>query len=195
MRMSVPGSHRVGPRSFNGKLARFRRNDDGANSIEFAAVSIPFLIFVFGLIGLAFNFFIQNSIENGMSRTSRLIRTGEAQAQDMTVKQFKDKICATAGAWVKCDSLQVFVQTYADWDSAQPENCVVNGNAVVNSTPGGTKIATSAGAASEIVIVTGCYKWDFTAGLPFVKLGNMNDKSLMMQTMTAFRAEPYTPPP
>ncbi len=185
------------------ELTRFRHDEVGANAIEFAAVSAPFLIFVFGLIGLALYFFIQNSIENGMSRTSRLIRTGEAQTQQMTVKQFKDQICGTAnsgpptteGAWVKCANLQIFTRTYPDWASAQPENCIQNGNAAVNSTPGSTPIATSAGNASEIVIVTACYKWDFTRNIPFLKLGNMdNGKSLMMQTMTAFRAEPYTPP-
>ena len=195
--MRVPGrkANLVAKRTFRSELARFRDDDAGANAIEFAAVSIPFLIFVFGLIGLAFNFFIQNSIENGMGRTSRLIRTGEAQTAAMTVSQFKNKICSTAGAWVKCDSLQVFVEKYDTWADAQPHNCIENGNAVVNSTPGSDLIATSAGSASEIVIVTGCYKWDFTRNIPFIKLGNMdNGKSLMMQTMTAFRAEPYTPP-
>jgi Flp pilus assembly protein TadG len=195
--MRIPGrnGNLASKRTLRTELARFRHDDAGANAIEFAAVSIPFLIFVFGLIGLAFNFFIQNSIENGMSRTSRLIRTGEAQTANMTVSQFKNQICSTAGAWVKCDSLQVFVEKYDTWADAQPHNCIENGNAIVNSTPGSTPIATSAGTASEIVIVTGCYKWDFTRNIPFVKLGNMdNGKSLMMQTMTAFRAEPYTPP-
>ncbi len=47
------------------------------------------------------------------------------------------------------------------------------------------------GAASDIVVVTACYKWDFTKKLPFLKLGNMNDGAMMMQTATAFRSEPY----
>ena len=34
-------------------------------------------------------------------------------------------------------------------------------------------------------------EWDFTAKLPFLKLGNMADGSMMMQTATSFRSEPY----
>lgn len=195
MRLSLRGSQPIGPRTLRGEFARFRRNEDGANAIEFAFVSLPFLMFIFGLIGMAFNFFIQNSIENGMSRSARLIRTGEAQKADMTVSQFKQSICDKAGGWIKCGDMQIFVQKFPDWNSAQPDPCIdSSGNVVVNTTPGSDKIAQYSGTANDIVIVTGCYKWNFTKNLPFMKLGNMADKSLMMQTMTAFRAEPYTPP-
>ena len=195
MRCSRVRADIAGRRSLRGLAHRFRRNSDGATAIEFAAVSIPFLMFIFGLIGMALNFFIQNSIENGMARSARLIRTGEAQAQNMKVKDFKNSICDKAGVWVKCASLQVFVDKYASWDAVQPEPCLdSNGNAKVSTVNGDSLIAQYSGTSSDIVIVTGCYKWNFTSSLPFLHVGNMQDKSLMMQSMTAFRSEPYTPP-
>jgi hypothetical protein len=42
-----------------------------------------------------------------------------------------------------------------------------------------------------VVIVTACYQWDFTAKLPIIKLGNMSNGSMMLQSATAFRSEPY----
>lgn len=170
----------------------FRKDDRGATAIEFAAVAGPFFAFIFGLIGIAFYFFITNSVEKGMDQTSRLIRTGQAKESGMTVDEFKSAICSKAGYWIKCDKLQVFVNRFATWSDVKASPCVdSNKNVVVNSTPGGSKISEAAGNASEIVIVTSCYKWDLAASIPIIPLGNMSDGSLMMQAATAFRVEPH----
>ena len=67
-----------------------------------------------------------------------------------------------------------------------------SGAQVTNSASGSDPIATYSGASSNIVVVTTCYKWEFAQSIPYVKLGNMSDGSMMMQTATAFRTEPYT---
>jgi Flp pilus assembly protein TadG len=171
---------------------RWRRDEDGATAIEFAIVATPFLMFIFGLIGVAFYFFIMSSVEKGMDQSSRLIRTGQAVTNKTTVDQFKQSICDGAGTWIRCSNLQVFVNRFADWASVTPQPCVdANGVVTTNTAPGTDLIATYSGTASDIVIVTACYKWTFTAKLPFFHLGNMADKSMMMQTATVFRSEPY----
>lgn len=181
------------PGSLRDRLVPFTKDDKGSTAIEFALVAIPFFILVVGLIGISYNFFVQNSLENSMSRTSRLIRTGEAQAADWTINDYKNRICQSA--LIDCTQFQVFVATSTTWQGVQPISCVNNnGQANVNSTPAGTKIADLAGGASQIVVITGCYRWTLTKDLPLIKLGNLSDGSTMMQTLTAFRAEPYTPP-
>jgi Flp pilus assembly protein TadG len=176
---------------------RLKRQEDGSTAIEFAIVSTPFLMFIFALTGIALYFFIISSIEKGMDQSSRPIRTGQAMCANTTVDQFKQNICNGAGKWVKCTKLQIFVKHYTDWstlNSDTPQPCVdANGNVITNTVSGSSFIAASAGSASDVVIVTGCYKWDFTAKIPFFHLGNMADGSLMMQTATAFQAEPYKP--
>jgi len=174
------------------RLGGWRRDEAGATAVEFAMVSTPFLMFIFGLVGLALYFFIMNSVEKGMDEASRLIRTGQAVTAKMTVDQFKQKICSGAGPWVRCNNLQVFVTRFSDWASVTRQSCLdQNGAVVANPAKGSDQIATYSGTASDIVIVTACYKWTFTAHIPFLHLGNMNDKSMMMQTATAFRSEPY----
>lgn len=174
------------------RASLFKREEDGATAIEFAMVSFPFFILVFMLIGFAMYFFVMNSIEKGMDQTSRQVRTGQAQKNNMTVQQFKQAVCDASGGWIKCPKVQVFVQKYPDWQSITPQPCLnADKSVVTNSAAGGDKIATYTGTASEIVIVTTCYKWEFAQQIPFVKLGNMNDGSLMMQSSTAFRTEPY----
>ena len=174
------------------RVRGFKKNDDGATAIEFAMVSFPFFILIFMLIGFALYFFVMNSLDKGMDQTSRLVRTGQAQKANMTVNDFKNNICNSAGGWIKCNMVQVFVQKYPDWQSVVPQPCLnVDGSVVTNNASGTDKIAQYSGTASDIVIVTTCYKWEFAQKIPFVKLGNMSDKSMMMQTATAFRTEPY----
>lgn len=188
---SKPRCFSAGFAKLGTRFGKLRKADDGTTAIEFAMVATPFLMFVFGLIGCAFYFFIVSSVEKGMDQASRLVRTGQAQSSLMTVNQFKQKICDGAGAWVTCSKMQIFVQKFADWNSVTPTPCVNKGVVATNTAPGSALIALYSGTANQVVIVTACYKWGFTASLPFVQLGNMSDGSLMMQSATAFRSEPY----
>jgi Flp pilus assembly protein TadG len=160
-------------------------------------------MFIFGLMAVSTYFFIMTSIEKGMDQASRLIRTGQAQSQatPMTVGDFKKMICrkansksdsdSNASGWVKCNNLQVFVQTYPSWAAVVPTSCLNNNQAVVNTASDADQIATYSGEANAIVIVTACYRWKFAGKLPFINLGQMSDGSMMMQSATAFRTEPY----
>jgi Flp pilus assembly protein TadG len=180
-----------------GVLRRLKRQDEGSTAIEFAIVSTPFLMFIFALTGIALYFFIVSSLEKGLDQSSRPVRTGQAMCAKTTVDQFKQSICTGAGQWIKCPKLQIFVKHYADWstlNSDTPQPCVdANKNVITNTVSGSSLISASAGSASDVAIVTGCYKWDFPATLPFLKIGNMPDGSLMIQSATAFQAEPYKP--
>lgn len=174
------------------RLMRFRHDENGATAVEFAMVAAPFFILIFMLIGFAMFFFVFNSLEKGMDQTSRLVRTGQAQKSNMSVNAFKQAICDSAGTWIRCNKVQVFVQKFPDWESVAPTACVNSDGSVAISTASGTDpISTHTGTQSQIVIVTTCYKWELAQSIPYVKLGNMADGSMMVQTSTAFRTEPY----
>lgn len=170
----------------------FRRNEDGTTAIEFAIVAVPFFMFIFGLMGVSSYFFIMTSLEKGMDQSSRMVRTGQAQTMNMTVSDFKKALCDRAGGWVKCNKVQVFVQKFADWDDVQPQPCISNNTAVVSTAKDDDPIAQYSGEANDIVLVTTCYKWEFAARIPYLDLGQLSDGSMMMQTATAFRTEPYS---
>jgi hypothetical protein len=149
------------------------------------------MMFILALVGCTFYFFIMNSIEMGTDQATRLVRTGEAVAQKLTVAQFKQKICSGAGPWIDCNKLQVFAQAANTWSAnLQPYQCLNSTNLSEVMKPTDL-IAVYTGTASQVVIVTTCYQWDFTKKLPLFKFGNSPDGSMMMQTATAFRSEPY----
>ena len=177
--------------------SRVRRNEDGATAVEFAGFGSLFFMIIFGLVGMAFYFFIMSSVEKGMDQTARLIRTGQSNDPavygegGMTVKQFKELICEKAGAWIRCDKLQIWPDKSDTWARVAPKPCVVDGVVQVNPAKDSDKISQYAGDDDDIVVVTACYHWFLPASLPYLKFGNMSDGSHMMQAATAFRAEPY----
>ena len=183
-------------------IKRFKRHEDGATAVEFGLIALPFCLLVVALMGFAMFFFVSNSLDKGIDQSSRAIRTGQAQKQvnanpaspGMTVQEFKQSICTLAGGWIDCNKMQVFVQKFPDWASVAPNACLNSSGSVNTSTASGSdKIAQYAGTASQIVIVTTCYKWEFTQKLPsIIHLGNMSDGSLMMQSTISFRTEPYS---
>jgi len=182
---------------------QWKSDDRGSTAVEFSLVAVPFLMFVMGFIGCAIYFFVSNSLEKGMDQTSRLILTGEAVTKKMTVNQFKQSICDGAGSWIDCKNLQISTVHCDKWEALadngsgtctpyKPKPCVdANGVTMKNDAPGTDLIAIYSGTASDVVVVTACYQWNFPSKLPLFKLGNMSDGSMMLQAATAFRSEPY----
>ena len=149
---------------------------------------MPFLMLLFGIIGVGLYFFTAFALENALERAARLIRTGEAQKTAMTDVQFKAKICEYAPTFADCQNkLLVNVRSYAEPDLTPvvtQNECLTNGTL--------TNVTTySPGTASQVVLVTLCFEWEFSKILPFINLGNMNGGSRLIQAATVFRTEPY----
>ena len=171
-------------------LRQLQRDEHGTAAIEFAIVSVPFFMMIFALIGISAYFFVFTSLDRGMDKMSRQVRTGEAAG--MTVSSFKQGVCDNAGGWIECPKVQVFVQSNADWSTVTPQSCLNSAGQVVTNTANGTDLITKySGGASDVVVVTTCYKWALPAQIPFFRFGNMSDGSMMMQSTTALRSEPY----
>lgn len=178
------------------------RNEDGAAAIEFAMVAIPFLMMLVGIMGSGLQFFSQNALENGVEAASRQVMTGQAQLGNptasppvppMTLDQFRNKICSTAGSFIKCDAahLSLIVNSYADWASVQQQTCKA-GSGLAASTGTGTQLVSQySGAPGDIVLITICYKWDLAKGVLIYAPDKLGDGSALMQAAVAFRTEPY----
>lgn len=169
-------------------LAAWRGDKSGATAIEFAMVGMPFVMFLFGIVGVGLFFFTTFALENALERAARLIRTGEAQQTAMTDAQFKAKICEYAPTFANCDTkLLVNVRSFAQPDLTPiitEQECLTNGNL--------TNVTTyQPGTASQVVLVTLCYEWELSKALPFLNFGNMNGGSRLIQAATVFRTEPY----
>lgn len=189
MRFLPTNRYRLGPqrRPISGALG----NDDGAAAIEFALVAMPFLLFVFGLIGYGLYFFNSTMLEYGAEVAARKVRTGEAEKGAMTVGEFKQLVCEGAGT-IDCSKLSVLVQHSETWTGITPKACVDSkGNMAASTGSSGEMINQYAGTASEVVLVTLCYQWDLAKSFPFLNLGAGGSGAAIIQAATAFKSEPY----
>jgi Flp pilus assembly protein TadG len=168
---------------------RLTRDENGATAIEFAIVATPFLMMLFGIIGVGLYFFTTFSLENAVEQASRPIRTGEAQVAGMTKDQFKTNVCSILPDFVDCSGkLRINVQSYNVGQAIVAPACVDAGGALVP--PASTPYAV--GAANQIMLVTACLQWTMAANIPFLKLGSMSDGSALIQASTTFKIEPFT---
>ncbi len=169
-------------------ISHWREDYSGATALEFAIVGMPFLMFLYGIIGVGLYFTTSFTLENGLEQASRLIRTGQAQKASMTDVQFKNKVCSYIPGFVDCQNkLIVNVRSFAEADMTPTvgrAECLNNGSL--------TNLTTySPGAANQVVLVTLCFEWEFANKIPFIRLGEMNNGSRLIQAAAVFRTEPY----
>jgi Flp pilus assembly pilin Flp len=169
-------------------MRRLRRDDSGATAVEFAMVSVPFLMMLFGIIAVGLFFYTTFSLENAIETAARPIRTGEAQTTGMTRDQFKATVCTQLPPYVDCDGkLRINVQSFNVGQAITPPACVNAGGNLV--APASTPYAP--GAANQIMLVTACLQWSLAGELPYIRLGSMADGSALIQASTTFKIEPF----
>jgi len=169
-------------------ISCWRKDDSGVTAIEFAIVGMPFLMFLYGIIGIGLYFFTTFTLENGLEQASRLIRTGQAQKANMTDVQFKNTVCSFIPGFVDCQNkLLVNVRSFAEADMtpAISRNECLNNGSLTNLT------TYSPGTANQVVLVTLCFEWEFANKIPFIRLGDMASGSRLIQAAAVFRTEPY----
>jgi Flp pilus assembly protein TadG len=150
---------------------------------------------VLGTLGIGLYFFTTNSLEQGVEAAARKIRTGEAQKSDLTVGDFRQLVCDSAGSYIDCDKISVLVQHAASWSGISPEACVDENHEMAASTGNSSEpLYNYTGGASEVVLVTLCYEWDLAKSFEFLRLGASADGTgaAIIQAATAFRVEPYS---
>ncbi len=176
------------------KIARFPRrfldNVRGSLAIEFAAVMMPFISLLFGTVAVGLYFFVTFSLENAIEQVARQIRTGQAQTAQKTMSTFKSEVCSKAPSFINCDEhLRVRVQQFTDFASITPPSCIDSTTNEIIADPDGKALVP--GDSQSIVLALVCYEWTLAGSLPFMKLGNMNNGSAMIQAAAVFKTEPY----
>jgi Flp pilus assembly protein TadG len=179
-------------------LGRWRRDQSGFTAVEFALVAMPFIMLMFGIMSVCLYFFTNFTMENAVWAASRAVRTGQFQTGGGAYSglvtmgdrknAFKQALCAKAPAFIDCTKAIVLMQSNANFGGITEPKCTNNGTMIDQAS---ADASFNVGGASSVVLVTVCYPWSFGGALPFVKLGNLQDGSLLVQASVAFRTEPY----
>jgi YD repeat-containing protein len=167
-------------------LRRFVRRQDGVAAVEFGMVMAPFMLLMFLIMETALLFFAGQTLETAVADSSRLIRTGQAQAMDATA--FKTEVCKRIYALFDCSAgMYIDVQNPPNFDTGSIDRTVKydsSGNPV-------TQFSTDALKTGKIAIVRLIYKWPVLFPLTQKFLGDNGGSSRLLVATAAFRNEPF----
>lgn len=165
---------------------RFKKDQSGANAVEFAIIAAPFLVLLIGLFEICLIFIATTTMEHGIAEAARRIRTGELQESGASAESFKKLICDNTFGILDCGNrLKVDVRVFDDFDSAKGEDPLKDG-AVDDS-----KLSFDAGEGSDIVLARVFYEWQIITPMLGKPMSNMDGDKRLLQASVAFRNEPF----
>jgi Flp pilus assembly protein TadG len=169
-----------------GLARRFARQQGGAATVEFALVAVPFLALIFAILETALVFFAGQALETAVADASRLIMTGQAQAQGFSQTEFKNAVCARIYGLFDCQAgVNVDVKTFSSFASVtMPTPIDSQGNLQNN-------FSYNPGGPGDIVVVRLFYQWPVYVTLLGSNLSNMSGGKRLIVATAAFRNEPY----
>lgn len=179
------------------RLRRFARAERGATAVEFALVSVPLLMLIFGILELGMLMLVTTTLDGATQGASREIRTGRFQSSltqpDVSAAGFKALVCSKM-TWLsnQCPSQLILqVQTFSTF------------NALANAPPPPATYFTThpttpcftPGQPGDIVLVRAYFDWKLFTPLLSIALDNTGAGTHRLLSTTAFKNEPYNSSP
>ncbi|MBA4013557.1 MAG: hypothetical protein C0481_16970 [Phenylobacterium sp.] len=184
-------------------IRRFVRSRRGATAVEFALISMPLMMLMFGVLELAMILLVSATLDTATDFAARNIRTGQFQSGQssapVTQQGFRQLVCVNM-SWLKrmCsvaapkpgdpDPNPLFVEartfsTYVSAGAAAPRD---------PNTFDPQQTNWCAGNPEDIVVVTTYYKWPIVT--PLIRpLFKNYEGGRMISSTRLFRNEPYNP--
>ncbi len=160
------------------KGQEFVSDNQGATAVEFALISVAFLLILMGTFEVGAILLIQTTLETAVLQVSRYGRTGSPASAQVTslVNQY-------SFGFVNPANVVLTVTPYASF-SAMPTNAQV-----VSS--GGNSGTQNYGAANAPVLYTLTYNWDFFTPL-IGKIMSPSTGSITLIASSIVQNEPYS---
>lgn len=174
-------------------MRRFRRDDSGTATIEFAFVAIPLLTMIIGTMEVGIGYFADRTLNAGVDNVARMIRTGEVKPGTMTHGEFKQLLCDEPVMLLfDCGKLMVTVEQVGSFEPKNQPTRDANGDLVYQPTfqPGGRL---------SINVVQAYYEWPTMLNFAEFNIDGKNNAankmsgtfSRVLNASNAFMNEPY----
>ena len=174
-------------RSRRMSFAARRRARKGSAAVEFAIVALPFFFMMFSVLELALVFVLDSVMENATIETGRLVRTGQADAQNFNANTFRTSLCSRMSIFSSGCTSKVTIDVRRIPQFTNPNVPDPLGGASFNA----NAAAYDGGNPGDIMLVRAWYQ--HTLLTPFLAQGlsKLNDGKAYLTATTAFRNEPY----
>jgi Flp pilus assembly protein TadG len=159
---------------------------EGAAAVEFAMVILPFTFMIFALLELGLVFVVDSVLGNATIESGRLIRTGQAEAADMTAPEFRDQLCGRMSIFsTQCDDrVSIDVRVIPAFGSPAPDP-MSSGTSFDES-----QMDFNYGTAGSLVLVRVWYRQPLVTTFLGQGLSRLGDGNARLMSATAFRNEP-----
>lgn len=173
-----------------------KRTNSGSAAVEFAMIAPVFFLLTFAILETGMVFFADMILDNAVIDTGRLIRTGQAQNQNMTQTQFRNVVCDQVKVLLSCDpaTLLVDVRSFSNFNNANfPPALDAQGNLNPNLNSYQPGVSSQTAGQNPIVSVRVLYKWRLYTPLFAQYFENMGTGSgiRLIGFSAAFKNEPY----
>ena len=167
-------------------LRRLARDRSGITAIEFALVGPLLLVIIFGILEIGMSIWAAQVLENAGLQAVRIIRTGQAYAQNYDATRFRDAIARQLSDFAfDADRLTVDVKVMSGF-SNPPDTDIIDENGNMDIKPG-----YSHGGPSDIVLVRIFYRWPLMASHMIPHYANMTGGDRLLASAYLFRNEPF----
>lgn len=176
------------------RLSAFLADRRGASAVEFALVSLPFFMLFGAIVQIGLIIWAGQNLDNNLQVAVRKLYVGSFQSGNRSsdnptnLANLKTQICGSGGNVFPCHDMKLDVSlasSFAAGTAPQPYDA--------------TKKDWSAGFGShyacakpgDIVVVTAAVKYPVFFNFLNFGASSFSDGSLLMQSSSVFRTEPY----
>jgi len=166
----------------------FVADREGATAAEFALIGAPFIALLIALIQSFLVFFAQQHLEMVVIQSSRMILTGQAQAQNLNQTQFAQVVCSNVAILFNCNNLMIDVQVAGSWTSGNAGAPTLTFDSKGNVT---NAWQYNPGNPGDIVVVRVMYQWPVFMGPLGFNLANLSNGNRLIMASRAFKNEAF----
>ena len=190
----MPASKRAGRRDRSARALLLGAR--GTTAMEFAIVSVPFLMFTLFLFELGVDFYLQLALDYAVQQGARKLQTGAGNAAPSVTVFKTDCLCPAVAGFLNCGqiSLTVFPLSTSDYYT----NAQAGAGAVPMS---GGKLSTaswsfSTGGAATLMFMQAIYTSASVVGLlvPGMSTASSNGQVRVTSSAIGFINEAFTTP-
>ena len=150
-------------------------------------VAIPFFLLIFSILELGIVFILDSALETATMDTGRLVRTGQAQAQNFDKARFKAELCSRMMLFESdcTNRATIDVRVIPQFAVKDLEDPITN-NAIDPN-----KTTYDGGGGGALVIVRVWYAHPLVTPFLNQSVSRIGTGKVLLSATTAFRNEPF----
>lgn len=162
----------------------WRKDEDGAAAIEFAFLSIPFFIFLIGIIEIAIMIANASVLEGATYDAARMVRTGQVQQSGTPEETFRTALCGHA-VILDCDAIQYTVTTLDSFGDAEDAGPTFDEDGNMEEED------FIVGGSGDIVMIRVSYLYEMMTPMLGTIFTNYPGRKRLMMATVVLQTEPY----